>query len=78
MNIKTWFKRRKEQKFIKEAFSVARVFMLNCNKRNGTELIAALLELLDTYAVTYGKDDIYLHYLGRLEYFRLLNDWSVE
>ena len=52
--------------------------MLNCNKRNGTELIAALLELLDTYAVTYGKDDIYLHYLGRLEYFKLLNDWSAE
>lgn len=78
MKIKDWFKRRKEQKFIKNAFPVARTFILNCNKRNGAEVIAALQELLDDYAAAYGKDDIYLHYLGRLEYFKLLNDWSAE
>ena len=71
-----WFHRRKYRKFIKEVFKTTRCFILECDKRHCEEIIAALQDLLADYADKYGKDDIYLHYLGRLEYFKLIGGWK--
>ena len=71
-----WFRRRKCRKLIKEAFTTARCFILECNKQNCEEIIAALQDVLADYTNKYGKDDIYYHYIGRLEYFKLIGDWK--
>ena len=73
-----WFRRRKVRKLIKEIFRVSRSFILECNKQNCEEIIAALQDLLADYANKYGKDDIYYHYIGRLEYFKLIGGWKVK
>lgn len=71
-----WFHRRKDRKFMRDVFRLSKRFILNCNKQNCEEIIAALQDLLADYANKYGKDDIYYHYIGRLEYFKLIGDWK--
>lgn len=71
-----WFRRRKCRKLIKEVFTTAQCFILECNKQDCEEIIAALQDVLTAYANKYGKDDIYYHYIGRLEYFKLIGGWK--
>jgi len=71
-----WFRRRKVRKAIKDIFSISRSFILECNKQDCEEIIVALQGLLADYANKYGKDDIYYHYIGRLEFFKLIGDWK--
>lgn len=71
-----WFHRRKCRKLIKEVFATARCFILECNKQDYEEIIVALQDVLADYANKYGEDDIYYHYIGRLEYFKLIGGWK--
>lgn len=71
-----WFRRRKDRKFMRDVFRLSKRFILNCNKQNCEEIIAALQDVLTAYANKYGKDDIYYHYIGRLEYFKLIGGWK--
>ena len=76
MTIIKWFQRRKYRKFIKESFQRVNLFIHECNASAIEELIKAYQELLDDYRAKYGDDDIYLHYLGRLEYFKYVKRYK--
>ena len=76
MTIVKWFQRRKERKFIKESFKRVNLFIHECSASAIGELIKAYQELLDDYRAEYGDDDIYLHYLGRLEYFKYVKRYK--
>ena len=71
-----WFRRRKVRKLMRHVFKLSKSFILECNKQDCEEIIAALQDLLADYANKNGKDDIYYHYIGRLEYFKLIGDWK--
>ena len=73
-----WFRRRKERKFIKESFKIVNLFIHEGSASIIGELIKAYQELLDDYRIKYGTDDIYLHYLGRLEYFRYVKRYKEQ
>ena len=47
MTIVKWFQRRKDRKFMQDAFRLSRRFIANCNEKNCKELIDALEELVD-------------------------------
>lgn len=70
MTIVKWFQRRKKRKFIKESFKTVNLFIHECSASAIGELIEAYQELLDDYRIKYGTDDIYYHYIGRLEYYK--------
>ena len=76
MTIVKWFQRRKERKFIKEAFQISRSFIHECSSSAIGELIKAYHELLDDYRIKYGTDDIYYHYIGRLEYYKYVKRYK--
>ncbi len=76
MTIIKWFQRRKDRKFIKESFKRVNLFIHECSASAIEELIKAYHALLDDYRVKYGNDDIYLHYLGRLEYFKYIKRYK--
>ena len=76
MTLVKWFQRRKARKFIKESFKTVNLFIHECSASAIGELIKAYQELLDDYRAEYGDDDIYLYYLGRLEYFKLIKCWK--
>lgn len=78
MTIIKWFQRRKDREFIKTSFRMSRSFIHECSSSATGELIKAYQELLDDYRIKYGNDDIYLHYLGRLEYFKYVKRYKEQ
>lgn len=78
MTIIKWFQRRKDRKFIKESFKRVNLFVHECSASAIEELIEAYQELLDDYRTKYGIDDICLHYLGRLEYFKYVKRYKEQ
>lgn len=76
MTIIKWFQRRKDRNFIKESFKRANFFIHDCNSSAIGELITAYHELLDDYHAKYGTDDIYYHYIGRLEYYKYVKRYK--
>lgn len=76
MTIIKWFQRRKDCEFIKESFKRVNLFIHECSASAIEELIKAYHDLLDDYRSKYGDDDIYLHYLGRLEYFKYVKRYK--
>lgn len=76
MTIIKWFQRRKDRKLIKESFQRTRLFIHECSASAIGELIKVYHEILDDYYAKYGDDDIYLHYLGRLEYFKYIKRYK--
>ena len=78
MTIIKWFQRRKDRKFIKESFKRVSFFICECSASAIEELIKGYHSLLDNYRVKYGDDDIYLHYLGRLEYFKYIKRYKEQ
>lgn len=71
-----WFQRRKDRKFIKESFKRVNLFIHECSANAIGELIKVYHELLDDYRTKHGDDDIYFHYLGRLEYFKYVKRYK--
>ena len=65
-----WFQRRKDRKLIKTSFRMSRSFIHECSSSAIEELIKVYHEILDDYRTKYGTDDIYYHYIGRLEYYK--------
>lgn len=76
MTLVKYFQRRKDRKFIKKSFKTVNLFIHECSASAIGELIEAYQELLDDYCIKYGDDDIYLHYLGRLEYFKYVKRYK--
>lgn len=73
-----WFKRRKYRKFIKDVFKTTNLFIHSESATSVEEIVVTLQDLLDNYADKYDKDDIYYHYIGRLEYFKLVKRWKEQ
>lgn len=67
-----WFKRRKERKFIKDAFHLTNVFWPYFSMAQADELLLHLSTLLVEYENAYGKDGFIEFYRGRLDYFRIV------
>lgn len=67
-----WFKRRKERKFIKDAFHLTTVFWPYFSMAQVDELLLHLSTLLVEYENAYGKDDFIEFYRERLNYKDLL------
>lgn len=78
MTIFEWAQRRRDRKFIKESFERVNLFIHECSSSAIGELIKMYHELLDDYRAKYGNDDIYLHYLGRLEYFKYVQRYKEQ
>lgn len=76
MTIVKWFQRRKDRKFIKESFKRVNLFIHECSASAIGELIKAYHELLDDYRIKYEADDIYYHYIGRLEYYKYVKRYK--
>ena len=73
-----WFKRRKYRKFIVDVFKTINLFIHSESSTSVEEIIVTLQDLLCDYADKYDKDDIYYHYIGRLEYFKLVKRWKEQ
>jgi hypothetical protein len=73
-----WFRRRKYRKFIKESFKTVSLFIHECRASDVEEIIKAYYDLLDDYRIKYGDDDIYLHYLERLKYFKYVKRYKEQ
>ena len=73
-----WFERRKYRKFIKDVFKTINLFIYSESSKSIEEIIVTLQDLLDDYVNKYDKDDIYYHYIGRLESFKLIKRWKEQ
>lgn len=71
-----WFKRRKERKFIKDAFHLTNVFWPYFSMAQADELLLHLSTLLVEYENAYGKDDFIEFYRERLNYKNLLRKYK--
>jgi hypothetical protein len=76
ITIREWFQRRKDRKSIKESFQRVNFFIHDCNSSAIEELIKVYHEVLDDYRTKYGTDDIYYHYIGRLEYYKYVKRYK--